>query len=72
MMIHPIHATISAARDRSRACRLASRLWAAFTVAACLMAGSGLPGSGPAHAANIWDGGGADANWATVGNWDDN
>ena len=28
--------------------------------------------AGMAQAANIWDGGGADGNWTTVGNWDNN
>jgi autotransporter-associated beta strand protein len=28
--------------------------------------------AGVSQAANIWDGGGADGNWTTVGNWDNN
>jgi len=40
-------------------------------LAACVFAGSFITYS--AHAANqIWDGGGADANWSTVNNWDGN
>lgn len=39
------------------------------TYAACVLA---LLTALQASAANIWDGGGADSNWSTADNWDDN
>lgn len=33
---------------------------------------SAIGATSPLHAANIWDGGGANANWDTANNWDDN
>ena len=40
-----------------------------LTATAAILAIGAIP---VAHAANIWDGGGADANWNTANNWDDN
>ena len=40
-----------------------------LTATAAILAIGAIP---VAHAANTWDGGGADANWNTANNWDDN